>query len=134
MGLMINKTVIGNESNPLQGLTLGLGVGILQHSIRLIDDSNNTPQFEGDYAKGYDRSSRGPAFKQLISYQHIGTNKNLNYSLGLSITEAFTKSVRSYNFDTGLATEGSRLDILIGLEATWFLPIKTFDKVDEVFY
>jgi len=48
--------------------------------------------------------------------------------------EGFTKSVRAVNFDTGMSDNSRRLDIMFGLEATWYLPIKNFDGKQEVFY
>ncbi len=134
LGVLVNKTLISSKSNPHAGLNLGLGLGIEQHGIRIIDDSNNTPQFEDDFGRGYDRNTRGPALKQSLSYLHIGTNKSLNYSVSLTVMEAFTESVRSVNFDTMESVSGRRFDLLIGLEATWYLPIRNFEQAEEIFY
>lgn len=134
VGIYANKTVLPFKHNNLSGLTLGLGVGILQHNLRILNDTNNAGQLNGDYLKGYDRSTRGPALKQTLTYQRIGNNRSMNFSLGLSITEAFTNSVRAINFDTGLAGDTGRLDILIGLEAKWYLPVKSYGAPQEIFY
>lgn len=134
VGLLANKTLISSKKNPHSGLNLGLGLGISQHGIRIIDDSNNTPQFEDDFGRGYDRNTRGPALKQTLTYLHIGTNKSLNYSIGLTLLEAFTESIRTINFDTMENAAGRRFDLLIGIEATWYLPIRNFEQSDEIFY
>lgn len=134
VGAIINKTLLSSKNNPYAGLTLGLGIGILQHNIRLLNDSNNANQVSGDYAKGYDRNTRGLATKQTLTYQHIGTNRSLNYSIGLSLTEGFTSSVRKVNFDTGLPADGRRLDMILSLEATWYLPIRESASPEEIFY
>lgn len=134
IGVFANKTVISSKSNPNSGLNLGLGVGLMQHNIRILNDSNNASQLNNDYSKGYDRNTRGFAAKQTIGYQNIGINRSVNYSIALSITEGFTESVRAINFDTGLSAKGRRLDLLIGLEATWYLPIYENTNPDEIFY
>ncbi len=137
LGLYANKILLSSKDNPNTGLALGVGLGVWQHHIRLLDEQSTVRQVAGDYSKGYDRSTRGPALKQTISYEHIGKNRSLNYSLGLTIMEGFTKSVRAVNFDTGTFADSSRrLDLTIGLEAIWYLPIRELDaKSDqEVFY
>ncbi len=136
VGAYINKVLISGKKNPASGLTLGLGVGVLEHFIRLQNDSDNIGQIRADYSKGYDRLSRGPALKQTLTYHHLGKNRSVNYALGISIFEGFTNPVRSINFDTGLRPEDSRLDILISFDAKWFIPIiKSGSRTDEeVFY
>ena len=66
VGLYLNKIIISSKKNPNAGLNLGLGVGLLQHNIRINVESKNAPQFSNDYAKGYDRRTLGPALKQNI--------------------------------------------------------------------
>lgn len=135
IGIYANRNFISFGSDKSTGLNIGLGLGIMQHNIRIQDDTDNAAQFKGDYLKGYDRNTRGPALKQTIGIQKAGgKNANMNYSIGLSITEGFTKQLRSVNFDTGVVNEGSRLDVLIALEATWYLPLRRFTESEEIFY
>jgi len=136
LGAYINKTLISGKKNPASGLTLGLGVGVLEHFIRLQNDSDNIGQIRADYAKGYDRLSRGAALKQSLTYQHLGKNRSVNYAFGISIFQGFTNPVRSIDFDTGLIPEDSRLDILLSIDAKWFIPIiKSGSRTtEEVFY
>jgi len=133
-GLYANKNILKSKKNPASGLNLGLGVGLLQHNIRLQDDTNNANQLSGDYAKGYDRLTRGPALKQTLSYLNLGLNRSVNYSIGLSVIEGFTESVRAINFDTQQSAKGKRMDILISLDAKWFIPLKNSGKAEEIFY
>lgn len=134
IGLMAKKILVPSRENPNAGLALGLGLGYLQHNIRFQVDSNNAPQFEGDYAKGYDRNTGGPALKQAISYLHIGRNRNVNYEISLVVSEAFTSNRRGYNFDTGMPDNASRLDMMIGLDLKWIIPVKDQQAAGEIYY
>lgn len=135
VGAYINKFLFTGKKNPASGLALGLGVGVLEHFIRIQNDSDNIGQLRGDYSKGYDRFSRGPALKQALTYHHLGKNRSVNYAIGISVMEAFTSSVRSINFDTRQVPEESRLDLLFSLDAKWFIPlIKGGSRHKEVFY
>jgi len=135
-GIYTNKTVLPSRPNSASGLNIGLGVGLLQHKVRIVNDTDNIGQIVGDYEKGYDRLTRGLALKQSLSYQHLGTKRSVNYSIGLSCSEGFTESVRQINFDTGADAKGRRMDILISLNVKWFIPIaKSGDRSkNEVFY
>jgi len=134
LGVMLNKVLLPLRQNPHAGLTAGLGFGLYQHNIRFNVDSNNAPQVEGDYGKGYDRNSIGPALKQNIGFMSIGKNKNVNYEVALSITEGFTRNNRPVNFDTGTKEDDRRLDIVIGLEFRWIIPLKDKQEPGEIFY
>ena len=136
IGAYVNKTIVPSKKNKSSGLTLGVGLGVLEHSVRLQNDLENVGQLNGDFAKGYDRLTRGPALKQAITYQHVGANRNVNYSIGITVFEAFTDSVRAINFDTGLPAAGSRVDLLISLDAKWYIPLisRNSRTEEEVFY
>ena len=135
LGVFVNKVILPLRSDPISGLQAGFGLGILQHHIHILDETSNAGHFRNDYLKGYDRNTRGFALKQTLKFQKVSKpDANMNYSIGFVVTEGFTKSVRSVNFDTGMVNEGNRLDILFALEATWFLPIRRFRDADEIFY
>jgi len=134
VGIYAQKIIVSRKNNPNSGLSLGLGIGLLQHNIRVNVESQNAPQFQGDYAKGYDRYTRGPAFRQNIEYLNIGRYQNFNYSIGLSFTEGFTKNKRALNFDTQLQDDATRFDLMVGLTFKWFLPISDSKPEEEIFY
>ena len=48
--------------NPNSGILMQVGGGFWRHRIRVEDIQQKTPQVEGDYQKGYDRLTSGPAF------------------------------------------------------------------------
>jgi len=134
LGIYAKKIIIKRASNPQSGLALGLGIGLIEHRVRLTVETGNAPQFDGEYAKGYDRFSMGPALKQTIDYLCIGKNKNLNFSAGLTFMQGFTSAQRPLDFDTKLKDESSRFDLSIGLNLKWYLPLKDTKPAGEIFY
>ena len=129
-GLALGKLFTIIPTNPKSGIRLSISPGVLQHKIRIQDDSNSILQLQGEYAKGYDRLSRGFALKQLIGYQHLSNDGRINFFLGFDFIQGFTKNQRPINFDTGIIEQSSRNDFLWGIRATWVLPIY-FGKVKE---
>jgi len=134
IGLYMDKVILPRKNNERAGLSLGLGLGMIQHKIRIQVDTNNATHLEGEYLKGYDRNSVGPSLKQSIKYLHVGKNKNLNYAFALNFYEASTKITRAVNFDTGETTDDRQWDFLIGIDFKWYLPIKDTRKAEEIFY
>lgn len=106
-----------------RGFLLELGAGYLEHRIRFVDESDAVVQLAGDFVKGYDRLTAGPSLTQRLGYLFMGDDRLLNFYFGLSATEAFTKSVRKFNYDTGLPDTDRRTDIFLGAEVTWLIPI-----------
>lgn len=112
-----------DPTNSRSGIRVTLGAGVLQHKIRLQNDPQMpTPGLSGDYAEGYDRLTNGLALTQFIGYQIYGKNRRTNFFFGLELTEAFTQNRRNANFDTGLAPDTKRTDVLAGLRLGWTLP------------
>ena len=134
MGVNIGKLIPFNE-NSRSGLRITGAVGLLAHYVRIQDEASSLPQIEGEYLKGYDRLTRGVAFREFIGYQHVTENKRVNFYIGLEFTQGFTKSIRNVNFDTGLlASKEGRFDGMIGLKAAWILPFFDDFVDEEVFY
>lgn len=119
--------------NPNSGMLLKLGGGYLRHH-QLIETQNNVvPALEGEYAKGYDRLTAGPAVLAFVGYQHLSNNRRVNFLVGFEMMLGFTRSLRPFNFDTGRPGDSGRRDFLSGLRVGWTLPIhKTKD--DRQFY
>lgn len=118
--------------NPNSGILLKLAGGYMRHKIRLETQENEVPQIEGEYLKGYDHLCAGPAFALTVGYQHIGSNRLVNFLVAFESTVALTRSLRPYNFDTGPASDDLRNDILNGLRVGWSLPI--YKRQDDAFY
>lgn len=123
LGLQASSIVLPTGKH--SGIELGLGAGVLYHKLHFIDDSRSVKLAEEPYSKGLDRLTRGIALRQEIAYQHHAANKALHFQLGFYVTEAFTHSVRSFDFDKGMsAPTATRTDLLYGFRFVWMLPIK----------
>ncbi len=133
MGLNVGKFFPFNDKKRL-GIRMTAGGGMLAHKIRIQDDTQSVPQIEGDYAKGYDRLTRGMALKESIGLMYLSPNKRINMRLSFDFIQGFTKNVRSVNYDTGLTDDSSRLDMTYGITATWIIPIYTGQYSGEEIY
>jgi hypothetical protein len=114
--------------NLRSGVVLKLGGGYMRHKVRVQTQQNIVPQLEDEYLEGYDRLSAGPAAMSYVGYQHLSTNRRINFSVGLEFTAGFTQPLRAFNFDTETFNSGGRIDLLTGLRVAWILPI---DKSDD---
>lgn len=114
------------------GIRINTNVGFFRHKIR-IEDGGSLPQLAGAYRLGYDRLTSGLGLTEFIGYQHFSANRLINFYAGFEFTQGFTKSKRSYNYDTGVADTSKRKDLLWGFQLGWILPI--YDaKSTETYY
>lgn len=121
--LVVGKLFPKLGNNPNSGLITTFGFGYLQHKIKLYDANQKIAAVKGDMAKGYDRLSGGFAMNQFIGYLFLSNNRLVNIVAGFEFHEAFTKSYRGYNYDTGMADTKNRMDYLIGFRIGWVLPL-----------
>ncbi len=119
--------------NPNSGLLLKLGAGYMRHKVRIETQNNVVPALEGDYAKGYDRLTAGPAAMFFVGYQHFGNKRFVNFMFGFEVNLGSTHNLRPYNFDTGKTDDAQRIDGLNGFRFGWTLPIY-HAKDDRIFY
>ena len=133
-GLHLGRIIPFKEDYPLSGIKVLAGAGILQHKIRIQDNSTSVTQLTGDYKKGYDRLSNGLAFNLFAGYQHYDDVRNVHFLVGLDFNLAFTENRRSYNFDTMGVDNTKRTDGLVGIRIGWILPIGKGDAQEEIFY
>jgi len=118
--------------NPNSGLLVTLGLGYMQHKTRIENSENTVPQVQGDYEKGYDRLCGGPAISQFIGYMHLSNSKIANFMIGLEFQQAWTHSLRSYDFNLMGKDDTSRLDLFYGIKAAWMIPI--YQKSPDRYY
>lgn len=116
------------------GVWLRLGLGYFSHRIRVNDFSNQFPQLDGNYAKGYDRRSGGFVLNQFVGYQFVRKNRMLNFFVGLEFHEMWTKPNRNYIFFEGpTADMPYKFSGLIGIKAGWNIPLYE-KKTTTTFY
>jgi hypothetical protein len=132
IGGTIGKIFPAFGSNPNSGIYTRLGIGFMQHKIKITDTENSLYQFLGDYIKGYDRLTNGLMLSQYVGYENIDPKHLLNFHVGFYFQEGFTKNRRSWNYDERRQDTRDRFDFLIGVRGTWMLPF--FSKREQRFY
>ena len=121
--------------NKRSGIRTTVGVGFLQHKIRLQQDPDSKVfQFVGAYQEGYDRLTNGLSISEFIGYQHLSNNRGVNFFFGFEFTQAFTQNRRNFNFNEMRKDDSKRTDLLIGFKVGWTLPFYIGEEADEIFY
>lgn len=134
IGGLVGKHFSLSSRNPRSGIRLTVGVGILQHKVRIQEDPvAPTSALIGAYKKGYDRLTNGLAFNQFIGYQLLSTNKRVNFYAGFEFTQGFTQNRRSFDFDLRSQNEEQRIDMLYGFRVGWILPFY-LGKGENIYY
>ncbi len=118
--------------NPNSGLMVTVGAGYLQHKINLYDAQQRIAAIKGELRYGYDRLTLGFSTSQFVGYLYLSENRLLNFYFGVETVQAFSKSLRKLNYDTGLTDTKQRLDLLYGLKFGWILPL--YKKRPKEFY
>ncbi len=122
--------VIGPNKN--SGIMACIGLGYLQHKIRIETPESAIPYISGEYSKGYDRLTTGPEITEFLGYVNFSNSRLVNFYGGIECTQAFTKNRREINFDTGLKDDKSRLDLLFGIRIGWVFPL--YKRSADKFY
>jgi hypothetical protein len=120
----------GQNNN--SGICVLTGLGYMQHRIRIEDKFNRAPQVSKVYRKGYDRLTSGIMVSQFVGYLFLGNSRLLNFYGGFEVMAGFTKSRRSFNFDTMEQDLQKRLDIYFGPRIGFILPL--YKKMPKDFY
>lgn len=121
------------SNSPDNGLILLTTVGFIQHKILIFQRDNKIPQLRGDYRKGYDRLTNGIFVEQFVGYNHFSNNGFINFNIGVNALFGFTQGRRDFLFDTQQPGNDKRLDILLGVRGSWYLPIFK-RKSEELFF
>lgn len=135
LGLGIGRLIGLSTGNYRSGIRIDLGAGLLQHQIRIQEDPVRTvAPLTGDYKKGYDRLTNGPALRQFIGYQVLSRDRRANLFAGIELIEGFTRSRRDYDFATQSADQSGRMDLLYGFRIGLSLPFYVGQDPGEIFY
>ena len=134
LGPYIGKIFNLGERHPHSGIKISVGAGLLQHKIRIQDDTKTISQLTGEYRKGYDRLTNGLAGYGFLGYQHLDIEGSINFFAGFDITIASTQNRRDWNFDEGRKDDTKRLDTLLGFRVGWILPITRGEDPSNISY
>lgn len=118
--------------NPNSGFLIMLGGGYLQNKIRIHNPGNTAPQLLGDYKKGYDHLNGGISLTASLGYLYLGNTRLLNFYVGFEFIQAWTKSMRAYNFDTEKADNTKYNSQFYGLKVCWMIPL--FQRTPKEYY
>ncbi len=109
--------------NPNSGVYVEIGGQYLRHRLGFQSYDDDVVQITGDYRKGYDRLTAGFGLRQSVGYTFFDPKGYVNFSIGLDLSQSFTRGQRTIQFDTGLPDDTPRLDLLTGLRASWTFPL-----------
>lgn len=114
---------IGTQKNAKHGLKWSLGIGFLQHRIRIQDDSRSASQINKAFSEGHDRLTNGVSLTGFLGYEFRSHSGKINFYTGIEPIWGFTQSRRSYNYDTMISEKGiGRDDVYLQFKIGWYLP------------
>jgi hypothetical protein len=131
LGATFGKLITFKESR--EGLRLTFGGGWTQHRIRILDDARTAAQLTGDYRKGYDRLTGGPAFQQFVGWQRVGYGREVSWLIGLEFNQGFTNTRRDWDFTEMRKLDEPRIDLRFGVRMAFTLPFYT-GFAEEIYY
>ena len=120
----VGKLFSLNNKNRRHNLEVRLGAGYMEHwtRIRLMTREEELPQLQEDYLKGYDQRRAGLSLQQFIGYRYMSQNRMFNFFVGLDLNQAFTTSVRGWDYHLRQADTSTQFDVLYGLRAGFCIP------------
>jgi hypothetical protein len=118
--------------NVNSGFYATVGIGFLQHKIRIDNVGNTAPQLSQEYKKGYDRLTSGLMISEFLGYSFLSNNRRVNFFAGFEFMQAFTKNKREYNYDLMEYQVQNRKDFLSGIRIGWVIPL--YKKLPNDFY
>jgi len=133
-GVHIGKVFDFDKSERQSGLFIQVGVGYLQHKIKIEDSGESAVQLFGKYRHGYDRLTNGVCLTQFVGYKYMDTRGRMNFIIGFDFVQGITKSTRLWNFDTNSADTSRRIDLLSGIKIGWILPIYFGGNAENIYY
>lgn len=117
----LGKMFAFKKPNVNSGIVFKVGLGMLQHKIKLVGDDEYLPQISNDYQKGYDRLTSGFVATPYLGYQYMSLNRRINFYGGIEFHLGLTKGRRAWNFDQNTPGDTRRTDMLIGFKGGWII-------------
>lgn len=122
--------------NPNCGFFVQGGLGYLYNRIKTEFGSyaSPPPALAGDYPYGYDRMRGGFAWSGEIGYLFLSNSRVLNFSLSFEFTQAFTKSLREWDFNLRAKDTNSYIDQYVGIRAAIYIPTYKRKPADYYYF
>jgi len=133
-GVLAGKLFPVSRQNRRAGIRLTFGTGLLQHKVRIQDETDTADQLKGDLIKGYDQLSNGFCLEQFLGYQQLDRKTGINFFAGFEFTEAWTKNRRQTNFAIMQQETNQRLDLLIGFRIGWSFTFYVGERAEDIRY
>lgn len=118
----------------LTGFRTQVGIGYLQHKVRIQDNARSVVALEKDYQPGYDRLSGGPAVHLGLGYHYQHPQQNFHFSIMADFYGAQTKAKRDLDYATGGPLTGTRTDIIAGFSIAYVVVISREEKEENIYY
>jgi hypothetical protein len=135
VGVKFGKLIPVSKKDKNSGIFFTLGLGYINHKIRIEVENQSAPQLKGDYKRGYDRLSGGLMLNQSIGFMYFGKSRLLNFTLSVEATEGWVKPYREYYFDLmAPPPEDKQFDLLIGPKIAWMIPLRQRGPKEFYYY
>lgn len=135
IGVNAGKIIPTTSNNKkLTGVRIQIGGGLLQHKIRVQDNSENIVPLEKKYLQGYDRLSNGPAVHLGLGYQYQSPTNNFQFHVMGDLYGASTASRRNLDYATGGYLDQKRTDLLGGISVAYIVIISRASKPENIYY
>lgn len=131
LGAKVGKVFPVSRRNRNSGIMVSLGLGYMEHYLRLANSTQNIAAFQGDLKYGYDRLCAGAMSNQFIGWQNLDKRNRINFFTGIEFAQGFTSSKRKVDLDKMGGNTNQRLDLYIGFRFAWLLPIYTGEAVNN---
>lgn len=126
---------VGSQKHAKHGIRWSLGLGFLQHRIRIQDDSRAAGQIDDVFRAGHDRLSNGFSLASFAGYEYRSYSGRINFYAGFEPVIGFTESRRSYNYDIMNSELGiARRDLLLQFKLGWYIPYFLGNYGEEIEY
>jgi len=132
IGLDFNQNLFSFFKKEHAKVFLGVGAGIWQHKIRFIEFTQSVPISVDEYAKGLDRNSRGPYIEEQFGIKV--RNKFKKFDFAIVSTQGFLKPVGAIEFDTGIKSKETRLDVTLGIKLKWYISLTARETGKDIYY
>ena len=134
VGKIFPKLSLTKKENENSGPFVEVGVQFIQHQLKYEFKSEELTWANDDFLKGYDRLTNGIGVLQSVGYRYFGSNRYVNVFVAFDISQNFTRSRRSLNYDTNTVDTQQRMDILTGVRVGWSLPLYKVASSSQYYY